>query len=90
MVDSVRCADLLGIVERCWAVAVGENVDVRWWKDLQSRFEGGADKVGRFVARDEKGSVLHIILYFCLGSELGWRRVILKDDEKWSKRIATD
>lgn len=60
---------------------------MRWREDLQSSFESGCDQIGGFVAGDEKSSVLYVVLDLSFGSELGWWRVLLEDDEKWSKGI---
>jgi len=89
VVDTIRRTHFLGIVQRCGAVSVGEDVDVRWREDLQSSFKSGCDQIGGLVARNEKSSVLDIVLDLGFGSEFGWRRILLEDDEKRSKGVTT-
>lgn len=87
MVDSVRRANFLSVVQRRRAVSVGKNEDMRWWEDFEGCFKSGCNKIGRLVAGDEKSSVSDVVLNLGFGSELGWWRVLLKDDEERGKGV---
>lgn len=89
VVDSVRRTHFFGVVQRCGAVSVGEDVDVRWREDLQSSFKSGCDQIGGLVAGNEKSSVFDVVLDLGFGSKFGWWRVLLEDDEKRSKGVTT-
>jgi hypothetical protein len=88
VIDSVRGAYFLGVIEGSRAVTVGEDENVRWREDLQSRFKCGSNKSGRLVAGDQECSVSDIVLDLGLGSGCSWRRVLLEKDEKRSKSVA--
>lgn len=80
MVDTIRCAHFLGVVERGRTVSIGKDIDVRCWEDFQRCFECSANKLSGLIARDKESSVLNVVLYLGLSCGLGRRRILLKED----------
>lgn len=59
VVDAVSVADFFGVVERCRAVAVGDNEDVVSRKDFERGFKC---RPGGQVSRDARGNCYACIL----------------------------
>lgn len=88
MVDSVRRANFFGVVQRCWAVSVGKDEDVRCREDLQSCLKSGSNEIGGLIAGNEESCILDVVLNLGFGGELGWWRVVLENNEEGSKGVA--
>ena len=88
MVHAVWAAHFFRVVERCRAVTVGDDEDVRWREDLQSGLECVGDESSRLVARDHKAGIGNIRLDLGLCGVVGRGRVLLEEDEQRSECVA--
>ena len=51
VIDAVWSADFFSVIERSWAVAVRNYVDMVRWEDFESSFESWANDTRGFIAR---------------------------------------
>jgi hypothetical protein len=88
MVDSVRAAHLLSVIERRRTVTIGDDEDVRWREDLQGSFERCSDQSRRFVAWNHQTRICYVGLNLGVAGEVGRWRIFLEKYEKRCKCVA--